>query len=152
MHGLQARLPWLLAALWWGSLTAMGVAVQVLFAHWPRTPAAGAAAALLAAQAWISVACGVLLLVISKKKHAQKQEPWAQDALVFVLGGLLLALLGQYGVLPRALAGQGAVWFYLGLALYALQWLCALCVVWRLTRTPLEQPSASFSQEEDGRA
>lgn len=132
MHGLQARLPWLLAALWWGSLTAMGVAVQVLFATWPATPAAGAAAALLGAQTWISIACCVLLLMVSKKKHAQKQEPWAQDALVFVLGGLLLALLGQYGVLPRVLTKQGEGWFYVGLALYVLQWLCALRLVWRV--------------------
>jgi hypothetical protein len=132
MQGLQARLPQLLAALWWGSLTAMGVAVQVLFATWPSTPAAGAAAALLAAQTWISIACCVLLLMFSKQKHAQKQEPWAQDALVFVLGGLLLALLGQYGVLPRVLAKQGEVWFYVGLLLYVLQWLCALRLAWRL--------------------
>lgn len=134
MTALQARLPVLLAALWWGSLTAMGgVAVPVLQAHLPSpTQAAAASAALLAAQTWISIACCALLLVFSKRKYAEKQEAWAQVAMVFVLGGLLLALVGQYGVAPRVVARQGAVWQYAAMALYALQWLCALCTLWQV--------------------
>ena len=131
---LHARLPWLLAALLWGSLTAMGsVAVPALWAYLPSpTQAMGATAALLAAQTWISIACCALLLVFSKQKYAEKQEPWAQAAMVFILGGLLLALLGQYGVAPRILAKQGAVWQQVGVGLYALQWCCALGTLWKL--------------------
>lgn len=134
MTALQARLPVLLAALWWGSLTVMGgVAAPVLHAHLPSpTQAAAAAAALWAAQTWISIACCALLLVFSKRKYAEKQEIWAQAAMVFVLGGLLLALVGQYGVAPRVAAKQGAVWQYAGMALLALQWLCALCTLWKV--------------------
>ena len=38
MRGWKARLPLLAAALWWGSLTAIGfLAVPLLFAHAPAT-------------------------------------------------------------------------------------------------------------------
>lgn len=134
VHALQWRLPVLLAALWWGSLTAIGaVVVPVLLGHMASPVQATAAiAAVLAGQTWISIACCALLLVFSKRKYAEKQEPWAQAALVFVLAGLLLALVGQYGAAPRVLAKQGAVWVYAGVAFYALQWLCALCTLWKV--------------------
>lgn len=136
-QSLQDRVPWFLAALWWGSLTAMGpVAVPALWAYLPSpTQAVGAVAALLAAQTWISIACCALLLVFSKRKYAEKQEAWAQAAMVFILGGLLLTLLGQYGVAPRILARQGAVWQQVGVGLYALQWCCALGTLWKLMDT-----------------
>lgn len=141
-------LPVLLAALWWGSLTAIGlIAVPVLFSYFASpVQAGGAAAALLAAQAWISIACCALLLVFSKRKYAEKQEAWAQEAMVFMLGGLLLALVGQYGVAPRIAAQQGAVWRYAGMGLYALQWVCALCTLWHVARCvnrPLDEVVAS---------
>lgn len=128
------RLPLLLAALWWGSVTAMvGVAVPTLHAHLASPTQAGSTvAALLAAQTWVSIACCALLLVFSKRKYAEKQEAWAQAAMPFVLGGLLLALLGQYGVAPRITAKQGVGWQYASTVMYALQWLCALCTLWQL--------------------
>ena len=133
--GLQARLPLLLAALWWGSLTATAaVAVPVLQAHFASpVQAASATATVLAAQTWISIACCALLLVFSKRKYAEKQEAWAQAAMPFILGGLLLALVAQYGVAPRVAAKQGAVWSYAGVAMLALQWLCALGSLWKVT-------------------
>ena len=138
MTGLQARLPLLLAALWWGSLTAVaGVAVPVLQAHFASpVQAASATAAVLAAQTWISIACCALLLVFSKRKYAEKQEPWAQAAMPFVLGGLLLALVAQYGVAPRVAAKQGTIWLYAGMAMLALQWLCALGSLWKVSALP----------------
>jgi len=136
---LYTSVPVLAAALWWGSLSAMGpVAVPVLYAQVASpTQAAAIAAALLAAQAWISIASCVVLLVFSKRKYAEKQEAWAQAAMVFVLGGLLLALVGQYGVAPRTAARHNpALWPYVGMALYALQWLCALCTLWQVVLQP----------------
>ena len=134
---MRERLPVLAAALWWGSLCAMGfVAVPLLFPHLP-TPALARnmAARLYEAQTYISIACCALLLVISKHKYAEKQEPWAQAAMVFVIAGLLLALLQQYGVAPRILARQNLrLWHSAGSAMYALQWLCALCGLWRTAR------------------
>ncbi|GGH56030.1 hypothetical protein GCM10010975_14240 [Comamonas phosphati] len=130
-----ARLPFFCAALWWGSLSAIGfVAVPLLFVHLPTPAMAGyMAARLFAAQTWISIACGVLLLVVSKQKKAEKMEEWAQAAIGFVVAGLLLALLLQYGVSPRIVARENLrLWHGLGTAMYALQWACAAMVLWRL--------------------
>jgi peptidoglycan biosynthesis protein MviN/MurJ (putative lipid II flippase) len=131
---LHARFPLLLSALWWGSVSAVGgVAVPALWAYLPSPiQAGGAVAAVLAAQTWISIACCVLLLVFSKRKHSEKQEDWAQGAMVFILGGLLSALVAQYGVAPRVVARQSELWNYAGMALLALQWCCALCTLWRV--------------------
>lgn len=134
---MQQRLPLLAAALWWGSLSAIGfMAVPMLFAHLPTPAMAGAMAArLFEAQTYVSIACCALLLVISKRRHAEKPEEWAQAALVFIILGLLLALLVQYGVAPRIVARQNLkLWHGVGSVMYAGQWLCALAVLWRLGR------------------
>jgi hypothetical protein len=129
------RLPVFAAALWWGSLTAMGfVAVPLLFVHLPTPAMAGyVAAQLFAAQTWISIACCALLLVFSKRKNAENTEEWAKTAIGFVIAGLLLALLAQYGVSPRIVARENLkLWHGVGTAMYALQWACAAMVLWRL--------------------
>ncbi|GAA6119782.1 DUF4149 domain-containing protein [Acidovorax sp. FG27] len=134
---MRERLPLLAAALWWGSLSAIGfVVVPLLFTHLP-TPAlaGGMAARLFEAQTFISIACGALLLVLSKRKYAEVEEAWARAAMVFIIGGLLLALVSQYGVAPRIVARQNLkLWHSVGTVLYALQWLCALLVLWRIAR------------------
>lgn len=132
------RLPVFFAALWWGSLSAIGfVAVPMLFANLPTPAQAGfMAAKLFAAQTWISIACCVLLLVFSKRKHAEKMEQWAQAAIGFVITGMLLALLVQYGVSPKIVARENLkLWHGVGTAMYALQWLCAALVLWRVAGT-----------------
>eukprot|EP01034_Spumella_vulgaris_P004163 gene4163-5307_t len=60
----------MLAALWWGSLTALGfLVVPMLFANLP-TPAmaGGMAAKLFNAQTWVSLGCGVLMLMASRER------------------------------------------------------------------------------------
>ncbi|KAB2906663.1 MAG: DUF4149 domain-containing protein [Burkholderiaceae bacterium] len=134
---MRERLPVLAAALWWGSLSAVGfMVVPMLFAHLPTPAQAGQMAAkLFEAQTWVSVASCVALLMLSKRKHAEAQEPWAQAAMVFVVGGLLLALLVQFGVAPRIVARQDLrLWHSVGSVMYALQWLCALATLWRTAR------------------
>jgi len=129
-----ARLPLLAAALWWGSLSAIGfVAVPLLFRHLPSPALAGfAAARLFAAQTWISIGCAATLLLLTRAAQA---PAWAQSALIWVLAGLLLALLMQYGVSPRIVARENLrLWHALGSALYVLQWLCALAVLWQIGR------------------
>ena len=68
---LLRRIPVLAAALWWGSLSAIGfVAVPMLFAHLPTPAMAGnMAAKLFAAQTWLSVACCMLLLLVSRRRQ-----------------------------------------------------------------------------------
>jgi hypothetical protein len=134
-----ARLPALAAALWWGSLTTVGfLVVPLLFVHLPSPALAGQMAAkLFAAQTWVTVACCMLLLLISRRRHEEFQEPWAKAVLGFVLGGLLLALLVQFGVSPRIVARQDLrLWHSVGTGMYVLQWVCALVVLWRTVQAP----------------
>ena len=129
------RLPVFFAALWWGSLSAIGfVAVPMLFANLPQPAMAGyMAAKLFAAQTWISIACCVLLLVFAKQRKAEKIEAWAQAAIGFVIGGMLLALLVQYGVSPKIVARESLkLWHSVGTGMYALQWICAAVTLWRI--------------------
>ncbi len=130
---MNARLPVLVAALWWGSLTTLGaLVVPMLFAHLATPAMAGSMAArLFAAQTWVSVGCGLLLLLISRPKGDVTQYPWARAAMVFILAGMLLAVLVQFGVAPRIEARQNLrVWHSAGSVMFALQWFCALAVLW----------------------
>ena len=141
---MTLRLPVLVAALWWGSLTTIGfLVVPLLFAHLPSPALAGGMAArLFAAQTWVSVACCMVLLMISRPKGSVTSYPWARAAIVFIVGGLLLALVSQFGVAPRIVARQDLrLWHTLGTVLYVVQWCCALVVLWRTLPRP-EAPAA----------
>ena len=136
---MPKRLPAFVAALWWGSLSTMGfLVVPLLFLHLPTPAMAGAMAArLFAAQTWVSVACCMLLLLISRPKGEVIQYPWAQAAIVFIVGGLLLALLVQFGVAPRIVARQDLrLWHSVGSVMYLAQWACAGAVLWYTLRSP----------------
>lgn len=136
---MSPRFPALIAALWWGSLTTIGfLVVPLLFASLP-TPAmaGGMAARLFAAQTWVSVACGLLLLLLSKSKQSQALSEWAQLAIIFIVLGLLLALLSQFAVAPRIVAHENLkLWHSVGSVMYLVQWLCAGAVLWQLVPGP----------------
>lgn len=79
-------------------------------------------------QTWISIAACVGLLGISRRKHSETEQPWAQGALlIYVLGGLLSAILLNYGVLPQFLAKSNSTGPQLQVA--ALMLLHGLCAV-----------------------
>ena len=132
----KARLPILAAALWWGSLTAIGfVAVPQLFSH-ASTPAVAGnlAARLFEAQTWMSLACGTLVLMAAREPGEEATMGWAGGAVMFVLAGMLAALLQQFAVAPKIAARQDlAFWHSAGTALFAAQWFCALAVLWKTT-------------------
>lgn len=136
MNNILSRLPVYAAALWWGSLTTIGfLVVPLLFMHLP-TPAlaGGMAAKLFTAQTWVSVACGGILLLISTSKQASAPAPRARDAIVFILLGLLLALLVEFAVAPRIVTRTNLkLWHSVGSVMYLGQWLCAAIVFWRVT-------------------
>jgi hypothetical protein len=139
---MKPRLSIMLAALWWGSLTGLGfVVVPMLFIHLPSPAAAGAMAAkLFTAQTWLSVACTMLLLLALNKKEAPALSPSAQTAMKFIVAGLLLAVLVEFGVAPRivnarAEGGNLRLWHGLGSAMYLAQWLAAGWTLWCLSRT-----------------
>lgn len=133
---LKQRLPTFLAALWWGSLTTMGfIVVPLLFATLPSPAIAGATAAkLFNAQTWLSMACAIILLLFTRSKAPEEQAPMAQAALLFIAGGLLLALLAEFAVAPRIVARENLkLWHSVGSGMYLLQWLCAGVTLWKLS-------------------
>lgn len=119
--------PWV-AALWWGSLTTVGFGVvPMLFANLPTpTQAGNMAAKLFAAQTWVAVVCALLLLLIHRANQPKAQIYKGQSALFYIVGGMVLALLSQYGVAPHIVARDNLVlWHSVGTGLYVAQWLCA---------------------------
>ena len=136
----RSRICILLAALWWGSLTGLGfLVVPMLFTHLPSPAAAGAMAAkLLTAQTWLSIGCTMLLLLVLNKKEAPALSLPAQAAIKFVVAGLLLAVLVEFGVAPRIVSaradgGSLRLWHGLGSAMYLAQWLVAGWTLWSLS-------------------
>lgn len=131
---MHQRIALLAAALWWGSLSAVGfLVVPMLFAHLP-TPAmaGGMAAKLFTAQTWVSIGCGVLLLMASRERGAAELQPWARPLLGFVFAGLLMALLAEFAVAPRIVARENLkLWHSVGSAMYLAQWACAAVALWK---------------------
>jgi phosphatidylserine synthase len=81
---------------------------------------------LFSALTWLSVACGLVLLVSLRTRVSDQGAGSAQSALVFIVLGMLLALLSEFAVAPRIVARENLrVWHSMGTAMYALQWLCA---------------------------
>lgn len=144
----RSRIGILLAALWWGSLTGLGfVVVPLLFRHLGSpAEAGGMAARLFAAQTWLSVGCAMLLLLSLNRKEDPAQQIRARAAIKFIVAGLLLALLVQFGVSPRivnarAEGGDLRLWHAAGSAMYVAQWLCAGLALWRLSAEPPVAPA-----------
>jgi uncharacterized membrane protein len=116
------------SALWWGSLTAVGFGVvPMLFANLPSPAMAGAMAAkLFSALTWVTVVCGLVLLMSLKKNMPLAQSNKAQAALIFIVSGMLLALLSEFAVAPRIVARENLrLWHSVGTLMYAVQWVCA---------------------------
>lgn len=139
MRALLDKLPLWAAALWWGSLSTLGfLVVPLLFVHLPSPAMAGALAAkLFTAQTWVSVACGALLLLAARPREGEADggSP-LQGARLFIVGGLLLALLLEFAVAPRIVARENvALWHRLGTAMYFVQWGCAVLTFRRLAST-----------------
>ena len=131
---LNARIVTFASALWWGSLTAIGfMAVPLLFKFLPTPALAGnMAARLFTAQTWVAVACGVALL-LATKGAAVAGAGRARATLFAVVLGMLLALLIEFAVAPRIVARENLrLWHGAGTLMYAVQWLCASFVLWRL--------------------
>jgi hypothetical protein len=144
----MARLPIFLAALWWGSLCAVGfMVVPMLFMHLETPAIAGQMAAkLFTAQSWLSLVCGLVLLLAAKRLNQDESHtpsPW-------VIGGMLCALLIEVSVKPHIAARDNiALWHNLGTALYFAQWLCAGKTLWALcpSKSELAVEASPASQD-----
>jgi hypothetical protein len=121
-------------------LTTIGfLVVPLLFMHLP-TPAmaGGMAAKLFAAQTWVSVVSGLLLLVLLKNDPNKPLDyaSSAQAATIFIVSGVLLAFLSEFVVAPRIVARENLrFWHTAGSVMYFLQWVCAALTLAKLTRT-----------------
>jgi hypothetical protein len=90
---------------------------------------------LFAAQTWVALACGLVLLVHFRAQAGERMDAAARTITGWVVTALLLALLQQYAVAPRILAREDLrLWHSLGSAMYLGQWLCAGVVLWRMGR------------------
>lgn len=126
------QLPVWLAAAWAMSLSMLGLlVVPMLFVHLPTPAMAGQMAAkLFSAQTWISVASGAMLLIAFRSNRRLVPVEFAQAATLFVVGGVLLALMVELAIAPRIVARENlALWHRLGTGLFVLQWICALVVL-----------------------
>jgi hypothetical protein len=141
----KTRLTVFAAALWWGSLSAIGfMAVPLLFRHAPSVSVAGRLAGeLFEAQARLSRVCGIVVLTGARDEEGVATMGWARGAVGFVLVGMLCALLQQFAVAPRIVVRQDlAFWHSFGTALFAAQWVCAAVLLWKVT-TPLSRRASS---------
>lgn len=141
---VKGRFVVLLAALWWGSLSSLGfVVVPLLFMHLGSPAEAGAMAAkLFTAQTWLSVVCAMLLLMLLNKRDDVEVVPDSRAAMAWVVAGMLLALLVEFGVAAqivsaRSSGGNLRFWHGLGSAMYFGQWVCTSLLLWRLSRQPI---------------
>ncbi len=132
---------WLVAAVWWGSMTALGAwVVPLLFAHAPtKAVAAGLAVHLFSAQAWVGLVCGVLSLWA--QRYMDRERGLAHVPSALILAAMLMAAIGEWGIAPRIVARENMLlWHSLGTAFWVLQWGCLTAHVWRLSRTALDAP------------
>ena len=141
MRSLADRAPLLLAALWWGGLSAISfVAVPLLFAHLGQPALAGPVAAkLFQIQSWASVGAALLLGLWARLRDEAKILP---ALLPWLLLALLAGLAQEFGVAARivsarASGGDVRLWHSLGTFLVLLQWLAALRTLWALSARTL---------------
>lgn len=126
------KVPLSLASLWLLTATVSALAAPVILATVPYWHAVrGHLAQLGQWQTWISIAACVGLLAISRRKHAETEEAWAQGPLlIFVLGGLVTAIVLNYGVLPQWLVHSASLLKQAQvLGLMVLHWSCAFFTV-----------------------
>ncbi len=125
----------------------------MLFQHLPSKALAGnTAARLFEVQTWVSVGCGLVLLLILRPKrienHINTENSAESDvnmplagvfvnstAIIFVALGVLMSLLVAFGVSPRIVARENLMlWHAVGSLMYLAQWICAGIVLWKLSR------------------
>ena len=135
----------MLAALWWGGLSALAfVAVPMLFSTLGSPAMAGPVAArVFTALAWATLLIGMVLLVLLRQPRPGENlpSPEAMTLIGVVLFAMLLALLQEFVVAQRivtarASGGNLRLWHGLGSALVVGQWVCSGWVLWRLTLAP----------------
>lgn len=125
-----------LAALWWGGITALSfLAVPTLFAALGSPAVAGPVAAqLFSLQCRAGLVIGVVLLALVRQGGP---SPNAYALLGLVCAAMLLALLQEFGVAPRIVSARASggdlrFWHGLGSVMVLAQWACTGLLLWRM--------------------
>ena len=116
-------------------MTTIGfVVVPLLFANLATPADAGRMAAkLFTAQTWISIGCGIVVMMSARASEEVASMDWKGGALMYLFGGVLLALLAEFAVAPHIVARQDLrFWHSMGSGMYLLQWICAATVFWKV--------------------
>jgi hypothetical protein len=138
----QQRLAVLIAALWWGGISALSfLAVPLLFATLGSPAVAGPVAAkVFSLQCWSGLVLGMALLLIMRRWRGEgfSIAPPALTTMGVVLFAMLLALVQEFGVAQnivtaRASGGNLRLWHGVGTVMVLGQWLSAGAVLWRLS-------------------
>ena len=137
---LLQRFAVVLAALWWGGVTALAfVAVPLLFAQLGSPAVAGpVAASLFAVVSKVSVVAGLCLAWFWLRKAPTPRAGAELSALVLAVVAVAAALLqstwvAHHIVTARATGGDLKLWHGLGSGLVLLQWVAAASSLWALT-------------------
>lgn len=137
------RLTLMIAALWWGGITALAfMAVPLLFAQLGNVAVAGSVASVLfVVVAKLSVVAGLGVVWFFMRK-----VPLPLNGIEFL--ALVLAILAVVGAMvqdiwvahqigtARTTGGNLALWHALGMGLVLMQWAAATCALWALTGLP----------------
>jgi len=142
--GARRRTAALLAGLWAGEALGVGViAAPAIFAALPRLDAGQAVGAVLAIDAGVGLALGLVLLMLAvdaASRSAERGGSRFSGNAVLALGGLFCVLFGHYGLQPAlaaARSGQGPLPFGalhgIATAFFGLKIVCATVLAWRLS-------------------
>jgi len=136
----------LVPALWAGLLlTVAAIATPAPFATLPAADAGRVVARILAQEAWLSLAIGMLVVVMERRhaRHAAQAGEGSQFStnMILGLGAVACTVAGYFAVqpmLPSARAGQGWVGFgalhAASVAFFALKLLLVLMLAWRCAK------------------
>lgn len=138
----------LLAAVWLGALlTVAAIATPSAFATLARADAGRVAARVLMQEAYLSLAFGVLLVLLQRAAGRAAAEAGHGSRLgtdlVLVLGPLFCTVAGYFAIVPlmaEARAGAGRLSFgqlhAISSGFYAVKVLLVAVLAWRLSRRP----------------
>jgi Domain of unknown function (DUF4149) len=137
----------LVPALWAGLLlTVAAIATPAPFATLPAADAGRVVARILAQEAWLSLAIG-MLVVLMERRHARRAAQAGEGSqfstnMLLGLGAVTCTVAGYFAVqplLPSARAGQGWIGFgalhAASVGFFALKLLLVLVLAWRCART-----------------
>ncbi|MBA4257164.1 MAG: DUF4149 domain-containing protein [Polaromonas sp.] len=135
------RIAVMVAALWWGAITALAfVAVPMLFARLGSPAQAGpVAAALFEVVCQVTWGAAALLLVFYVRFRPSPLDSKAVPAIILLILAAMSAVVQAGWVAPqivtaRASGGNLQLWHSLGSALVLVQWAAAGVSLWWLTR------------------